>query len=290
MKAIYFLIIIIAIVVFTLFQKSRKPASPVLGKMPTQDEATKRAICLAVFLKRFQYEMVTQITSNSLKDAKPSDKEKFEKLQQELGGNNKQGMLKIQEIITKEGLEAYQSPKEKALINKPIGTWEKQDTISASWRKESLGVLLWSLSVIDEIPPYDQEFDDFKMVDIVLTNPTIKFYSTVKLRPKVEIQKARDIAEHWHWRSRTTQIIKQGTTPPKGYTFDQIIELSATGGFKDGMNPKPINNDFPLFGKAYKNLTDSEYSVATSIAVERHFGLNWLIGYSKDWDNTPTDT
>jgi hypothetical protein len=39
--------------------------------------------------------------------------------------------------------------------------------------------------------------------------------------------------------------------------------------------PTPIGDDFPAFGKAYRDLTNEEYSQATSIAVEGH-GALWL--------------
>jgi hypothetical protein len=38
------------------------------------------------------------------------------------------------------------------------------------------------------------------------------------------------------------------------------------------------------------NAFDSEWSEMTSIARERQYGLNWMCGYSSDWDDVPTDT
>ena len=49
---------------------------------------------------------------------------------------------------------------------------------------------------------------------------------------------------------------------------------------------------FLAFGKAYRDLGPEEYAIATSIARERHFALNWLCGHAPGnrWDETPTDT
>jgi hypothetical protein len=108
--------------------------------------------------------------------------------------------------------------------------------------------------------------------------------------------KAREIAELWHWRSRTSQLIQQGRlsytqkTPQISKTLEEIIKLSVDEGFKNNDIPKPLGNDFPVFGKAYRDLNEQEFSIATSIAMERHFALNWVSGYSEDWDETPTDT
>ncbi len=45
-------------------------------------------------------------------------------------------------------------------------------------------------------------------------------------------------------------------------------------------------------GKAYRDLDDDEWSTVSSIAMERHFALNWLSGYApnNNWDETPTET
>lgn len=64
----------------------------------------------------------------------------------------------------------------------------------------------------------------------------------------------------------------------------------ADGALEAGDAPEVIGTDFPAFGKAYVELDADEYAVTTSIAQERHFALNRLCGYSRDWDKTPTDT
>jgi len=45
-------------------------------------------------------------------------------------------------------------------------------------------------------------------------------------------------------------------------------------------------------GKAYRDLSAHEWHEVGSIAVQRHFTLNWLCGYAPEnrWDETPTDT
>jgi hypothetical protein len=74
------------------------------------------------------------------------------------------------------------------------------------------------------------------------------------------------------------------------HDLEAIVRDAATHAYEQGDIGEPIGADFPLFGKAYREMTDDEYSRATSIAMERHFALNWLCGYSDDWDETPTDT
>ena len=51
------------------------------------------------------------------------------------------------------------------------------------------------------------------------------------------------------------------------------------------------DEDCAAFGKPYRELTEDEWQMTTSITVERHFALNWLCGYAPNnrWDDTPTD-
>lgn len=52
----------------------------------------------------------------------------------------------------------------------------------------------------------------------------------------------------------------------------------------------PISEDFPVFGKAYADLSLEEYRRAISIAQERLWGLNWVCRYERDWDKVPLNT
>lgn len=39
-----------------------------------------------------------------------------------------------------------------------------------------------------------------------------------------------------------------------------------------------IDGDFPAFGRAYSSISPEEWSIANSIAMERHKALNWQCG------------
>jgi hypothetical protein len=106
---------------------------------------------------------------------------------------------------------------------------------------------------------------------------------SASLRARAAIEKQRSIAELWHWRSRTRELIERGESPPpevraNGFTtFEDIIRAAASAAAKDGVTAI-ASGDFSLKGKAYRDLTDEELSEVRSIAVERHFALNWLCG------------
>jgi hypothetical protein len=255
----------------------QEPAGdPECCRVPEQSKVAFRALCLSAVVIRGELEMVAHMCEDA--------------------GVPPEGLHERVEALKKwlrsEGVEQHLSDVERGLFARPLGSWEEQAMIDASWRKESLGVLLWALSVLDAMPAYDEEFPEkVHMERVGWLRPASEFLSKVKVRSPEEIGRARDIAELWHWRARTRQLQEQGYKPPDEFgSLDEIVRTAARVAHKDGDIPRPIEGDFPAFGKAYRDLTEEEYSRTTSIAMERHFALNWLCGYAEDWDEVPTDT
>ena len=79
---------------------------------------------------------------------------------------------------------------------------------------------------------------------------------------------------------------------PGGFTVAQMLQIVSTKAAEGGDFGSPIGGDFPAFDKPYRDLAPEEFSIATSIAIERHRALKWLCGYAPDnrWTETPTDT
>jgi hypothetical protein len=243
---------------------------------PTREQVGKRALCLHALVIRSRFEYLFRLFPDQ-------------------GAPELQGLPpRVQTLIdwmANQRLSPHLSAAEQAVFAKPLGKWEPQEVLDGSWRKESLGILLWALNQIDTLPPYDQEFpDDVHLEYLGWLRPISEFTSRVRLRPSQEIGAARDISGLWHWRSRTTQLQRERVKLPKAYDVKMIIRMAAEKAYEQAAIPRPVGGDFPAFGKAYARLREQEYSLATSIAVERHFALNWLCGYSEDWDQTPTDT
>ena len=76
---------------------------------------------------------------------------------------------------------------------------------------------------------------------------------------------------------------------PPGTDFEEILLKAAQRGKEDGLF-EPIGNDFPAFGKPYRDLDEQQWNEMRSIAYERLYGLNWLCGYAEDWDDVTCDT
>jgi hypothetical protein len=123
---------------------------------------------------------------------------------------------------------------------------------------------------------------------------------TARLRPKRDVDRAREIAELWHWRSRTRWLIEDGQSLDPApwmrdlglHTFHDIVRFTARGAAENGTIDRLVDEDFGVRGTSYRAMSNDDWSEVRSITVERHFALNWLCGFAPGnrWDETPTDT
>jgi hypothetical protein len=188
-------------------------------------------------------------------------------------------------LVTKEEQEFIQSIPPKIKF---------QQHLNAMWCLESAVVLMWALGLINDFPAFDNQSDP-EILKQIPHEGIRKFIDGSKLLIDGEIERKQSLAELWHWRSRTRQLIEEKRTLPQklGFSsFDQIIQRVANETYKQGDLSQIINNDFLAKDKPYRDLTDEEWSEVRSITMERHHALNWICGYAQGnkWDKTPTDT
>ncbi len=247
---------------------------PRIGALhPPENQVVMRALCVAALVKRAGLEQ-------DLRDAQAQGNERIHK-----------AIRNLEDTINSLGLHANLSDEEKMAFSRPPGTWPVESIKNAVWRAEALGVLLWSLSLVEDIPAYDSEWD---MEDYLSAADPLAAMETAleqaHFRASMEVEQARDVAELWHWRGRTSVIMAQGVQPTEGHTFQDIIAQTSRAAFESGDIPRPLEEDFPAFNTAYVHLDTLQREKAMSIAMERHFALNWLCAFSENWDDTPTDT
>jgi hypothetical protein len=200
------------------------------------------------------------------------------------------------DTLRKEGLWDYVTAKEKVFFETRVQDLAQKDLFNAFWRKEAVHALMWSLNLKPTLGPCDVEASP----NGALKTSTTQLLEEARLRDEREIEKAREVAELWHWRSRTRELHErnQPFQPNDAlkkagiHTYADVIRMTAGAAAKDGDIPAPINDDFPAFSKAYRDLNPEEWSRIRSVTSERHYTLNWVCGYAlgNDWDRTPTHT
>ncbi|MHB8858610.1 MAG: DUF4272 domain-containing protein [Thermoleophilia bacterium] len=240
---------------------------------PDQNEAARRALCLGALVMRSKFESIV-ISSSPQMFA----------VHEELATH-------LNMWLADAGLIASQSTREKPLISKALGSWSRQELIDAAWRANSLGVILWALSQFDELPPWDCQFTPQETISpLNLFAPIGPFMEKAKLRPGNEIDNMRAVAALWHWRANTRRLQDQAGDSGEIEKLAGEVREAAAAAFNRGELPELIGGDFPAFGKAFGDISVDEFNEANSIAVERHYALNWLCGYAADWDAVPTDS
>jgi hypothetical protein len=87
---------------------------------------------------------------------------------------------------------------ERRLFDGSSGSWPSEAVHDVLWRKESLGILLWALGHVDEIPPYGEEFDQ-KVLDAAVTRSgsVSQFRELGRLRSDAQVERAWQEADTW---------------------------------------------------------------------------------------------
>lgn len=251
------------------------------------DAATvmKRAIVL-------KYLFVKAVAAPPLALAKQkfnwSDEQANKFLEDQRGKN-----ARLVEELHQAGLWNDMEPEERSFIAAHSGEFAGQVWIDKLWAIESIACLLWSLGQVSDLLPYDQQADR-QLVNKFPQGSVGIIVQDAVLRARELLEAQRDVAELWHWRSRTQKLQESGYkfSLPSGMTIEKIIGTASAKAALDGVIPAQIDDDFPAFGKAYRDITRAEYIKATFIAMERHRAFNWLCGLapSNRWAETATET
>lgn len=241
-------------------------------KFPNEKNVVWRALCLGALVARGEVEHNIHIADEM------GDIEQMER-----------AAWDITTWVENEDLVQHLSPIECGLLYKLPGSWKHTEINTAAWRTDALGSLLWALSYFEELPPYDLKFNRKMVLDTTgVLASCAGFAQCAWLRPRSHIRHARSVAELWHWRSHTRSLQEANNRGVTASLSASAIQEAAETAFVERNIPRPIEGDFPAFGKPYAALTPREHSRMASIAYERHFAFNWLCGYSFDWDTTPT--
>jgi hypothetical protein len=87
---------------------------------------------------------------------------------------------------------------ERRLLGAPSGSWPAEAVADAMWRKEALGVLLWALEHLEDLPPYGEEFAQPALDRAITRYGSVdSFRAEGRLRPDDQIERAWMEADAW---------------------------------------------------------------------------------------------
>jgi hypothetical protein len=205
----------------------------------------------------------------------------------------RQRQAQVAAALAEAGVWSAMSSSERTFMLASPDQISTQAIRDVSWSMESAECLLWALGYVERLPPYDTQ-SDLEHLKRLPSDSVVALIRNATLRDADLISKARDVAELWHWRSRTRQLQESGRPVqlPNDLTLSDVVRMAAEKAAADGVFERAIEGDFPAFGRSYAQLTADEWSEVNSIAMERHKAFNWLCGYAprNKWEETPTDT
>jgi hypothetical protein len=237
-----------------------------LRTKPNADEVARRMLCLDMLQHRRNAEEV--FLSAPTEDELSEQEDEVET------------MLSF---LRSSGLWEFLSDEEVRAFETPLGQWKEDQYVDATWRVESLAVLAWALTMVKRLPGFDQQIDPEILEDVLDIDNWTEIVDKAQLRDTDEVERARDLSALWDWRSQV------GTPPYEDPEDETEILEEAKAALEAGLVSTLAQGDLVALGRPYSALSEDELEELGSIALERHSALNWLCGYSDDWDNVPTD-
>jgi len=143
---------------------------------------------------------------------------------EELFEQCRQRQTQVTQALKEAGVWAATSSSERTFMLAPPDQVKPKALRDVSWSMESAECLLWALDYVERLPQYDTQSDVEHLkrlpsdgIGLLIRNAT--------LRDARLISRARDVAELWHWRSRTRSC-RRGTPSSPSKRFDAARRYS----------------------------------------------------------------
>jgi hypothetical protein len=132
------------------------------------------------------------------------------------------GLAHLEVVETRDalGAAAFLSPDEKDFVDDPSPS--PTDKAQFAWRSECLGVMLWALGGVPELPRPAKNADPGALVKHVIDQGAARLREGAHLRPAKEILDAADLAYRYDWACVAARMTSEA--PPKGVDCEVVVE------------------------------------------------------------------
>ena len=185
--------------------------------------------------------------------------------------------------LQSEELTSYLTREEEAILGVPLGHWRKEMIDRIGWKIETLGVLVWALSLSKKITPYDQRcHHDDLLIRLRIGKSILPTIEKARLRSTEELARAQKAATLWQWRAQTAQVLSTLNALSDQGALPGSITSTAEAAWHKGVLPEPLDGDFSAFGRPYREASSERVDLLSTIAHTRAKGLKWLMGQLDD--------
>lgn len=143
---------------------------------PTAEKVSDRALVLYALARRGAIELVVNETGGDVSRVAQAERARSEN----------------DAWLERESLMEELSPTERELFAAGSGEWPREAINDAMWRKEAMGVLLWGLHHLAELPAFGQEFDQHEL-DGAIT----RYGSVSSFRANGVLRDPSEVTERW---------------------------------------------------------------------------------------------
>ena len=152
-----------------------------MTERPSARQVVDRALVLYAMVRRASIELIVSETRDQVRRRQAEG-----------------ARLETDRWFERESLTAALTDTERRLFDAPTAAWPPEAIADGMWRKESLGVLLWALRMVDRLPPIDHEFAVEDLNAAVESPGSVSvFRATARLRDPGEIEAAWREADTW---------------------------------------------------------------------------------------------
>jgi hypothetical protein len=191
------------------------------------------------------------------------------------------------------GIHEEFEPDEWKVLQRPPGRLKPEQQINSTWRLEGLGVLAWALGRF-ELPPYEQLVKChslWRSVGMPKVAACKGLLADPTLRPLPELQalRRRLLAINWRLTNfyvRPTAIDFIGVTEASFGNYDRTAWFSS----QEVAQLPLVEGDLAIRGARLDRISPDEFSIARSIAHERHRAANWLCEGPDEYSATDVST
>jgi len=188
-----------------------------------------------------------------------------------------------------QGLAGDLTPRESALLDRPVGSSAQEEIAEASWQGEALTALAWAVGVGD-MPPVDATSDPRPVMDLVPRpwDSIQRWMSDPAIVSESDAVRERELAEIWHWRATTELLLREASAADRREYESAIREVAAEA-LDAGIVPALRDGDFLARGHSMNDLAQGDVDELVAVTGQRLRALNWLCGFGDAWDDVPLD-
>lgn len=182
------------------------------------------------------------------------------------------------------GAGAECEPRERRLLEAPVGTLSAADAVNGSWDAEAMVVLAWALGRV-ELPAFDAPCKPRVVADALgfWQERAQSVLCAPSLRGPAEIDALANALFAVHWRLREFSLRRTAMD------FRASAEHAWFGPL-DLSGVPLVEDDLAIDGAPLAPVPEQRWRECLSIAAERHRAVNWLLGYEPVYADVTADT